>query len=103
MADAIEVRAKSENLDKIVGDFEKNLKKYLDNMNKYINNINNLFSDLSKSWTGKPYDDFKNKMSSPRNNIASSIKKGEKLDEKLLEIKTILSQALEKMRQSGAK
>lgn len=101
MANESEVRAKTENLDKIVGDFKDKLDLYLKNMNQRTNEITGLFNELAKNWSGKPYNDFKDKMTKPRNNIAASITKGQRVSEQLKEIKVVLSQALEMMRKGG--
>ena len=98
-----QVIAKTENLDRIVGEFQNNLNTYLTNMNQYVKDINTLFGELAKNWSGKPYEDFKAKMSSPRNNINASLVKGKKVYEQLGPIKSTLSQALEAMRKGGAK
>ncbi len=102
MANENEVRAKTENLDRIVGDFEKDLKKYIENMNGYVNDINGLFSQLSANWSGGPYDNFKDKMKGPRASIEGALKKGEVVDAKLVQIKNVLAVAVEKMRQGGS-
>lgn len=103
MANQNEVRAKTENLDKIVGDFEKELKKYLENMNGYVKDVNNLFAQLSANWSGEPYENFKDKMKGPRASIEGALKKGESVDAKLIQIKNVLAVAIEKMRQGGSK
>lgn len=103
MANEEQIVAKTENLDRIVGDFQSNLNEYLKNMNQYVKDINTLFGDLAKNWSGKPYEDFKAKMTNPRNSINASLIKGQKVYEQLGPIKTMLSQALEAMRKGGSK
>lgn len=97
------IRAKTENLDSIVGDFEKDLLKYLTNMKAYVEEINALFSQLSANWSGVPFDNFNSKMKGPRASIERAILKGEDTDTKLKRVREMLAKALEKMRQGGSK
>lgn len=103
MANENEVRAKTENLDRIVGEFEKDLSKYLMNMKAYVEEINVLFSQLSANWSGIPFDNFNSKMKGPRASIDGALKRGEAVDAKLIQIKNVLAVAVEKMRQGGSK
>lgn len=103
MVNQSEVRAKTENLDKIVGDFGNDLKKYLENMNGCVKDVNALFVQLSRNWSGAPYDSFNDKMKGPRANIDGALKKGESVEAKLIQIKSVLAAAIEKMRKGGSK
>lgn len=93
--------ARTENIDKVVGDFQKDLDKFTTEMNVNLNNINQMVSQLSSVWLSSDYENFKRKMNTQQTQIKVSLQRGETLSKELIEIKKKLEIALEKLRKAG--
>ena len=93
--------SRTENIDKVVGDFQKDLDKFTTEMNTNLNNINQMISQLSSVWLSSDYENFKRKMNSQQTQIRMSLQRGETLSKELIEIKKKLEIALEKLRKAG--
>ncbi len=55
---AIDIKAKTEMLDKVVSEFSAQLEEYIKTMNKEIGSINNSISILGEGWQGSDYSSF---------------------------------------------
>ncbi len=93
--------ARTENIDKVVGDFQKQLQEFNKSMNIHLNDVNQMVNQLSTVWLSSDYDNFKRKMNSQSSMIKASLQRGENLDAQLGEIKKKLSLALEKLHKAG--
>lgn len=91
---AIDIKAKTEMLDKVVNEFSAQLEDYIKTMNKEIASINNSVNILAEGWQGSDYVAFCDTMGERIASVCDEMEKCKKLkewlDNKALEYRKML-------------
>ena len=72
---AVDIKAKTEMLDKVVSEFATQLEEYMKTMNSEISSINNAISTLGEGWQGSDYEAFCDTMGERISTITGEMEK----------------------------
>ncbi|MBR2371958.1 MAG: hypothetical protein IKA90_03710 [Clostridia bacterium] len=78
---AVDIKAKTEMLDKVVSEFAAQLEEYMKTMKSEITSINNAISTLGEGWQGSDYEVFCETMGERISTINGEMEKCKKLKE----------------------